>query len=93
MGSGEGFSSDTSYPVGMVRAFIMVETAVGASEDLLGPITKLPQVREAHVVAGDYDIVVEVEGEEVYDVIHAASGDIQGLDGVVDSRTYVAIDE
>ena len=77
----------------MVRAFIAVETAVGESEDLLGPITELPHVVEAHVVAGDYDIIAEAEAEEVYDVIHTSSGKIQGLQGVVDSKTYVAMDE
>lgn len=77
----------------MVRAFVMVEAAVGESEDLLGPITDLPYVVEAHVVAGDYDVIVETEAEEVYDVIHAASGEIQALEGVLDSTTYVALDE
>lgn len=77
----------------MVRAFIMVETAAGESEDLLGPITDLPNVAEAHVVAGDYDVIAEVEADEVYDVIHTASGEIRRLDGVVDSKTYVAMDD
>lgn len=76
----------------MVHAFVMVKTAAGKSEDLLSAVRELPDVREAHVVAGDYDMIVEVEAEEVYDILHAASSDIQSLDGVSDTKTYIAMD-
>jgi DNA-binding Lrp family transcriptional regulator len=76
----------------MVHAFVMVKTAAGKSEDLLSAVRELSDVREAHVVAGDYDMIVEVEAEEVYDILHAASSDIQSLDGVSDTKTYIAMD-
>lgn len=75
----------------MVHAFIMVKTAAGRSEDLLSSIRELEQVDEAHIVAGDYDIISEVDVGEVYDVLHAASSGIQGLDGVADTKTYISI--
>ena len=76
----------------MVHSFVMVKTAAGKSEDLLSAVKELPSVEEAHVVAGDFDMIVEVEAEEVYDVLHAASSEIQGLDGVSDTKTYIAMD-
>ncbi|WP_115865228.1 Lrp/AsnC ligand binding domain-containing protein [Halorussus litoreus] len=76
----------------MVHAFIMVKTAAGRSEDVLASVRELDRVSEAHVVAGDFDIVVEADAEEVYDVLHAASSDVSGLDGVADTKTYMAID-
>ncbi|WP_458209593.1 Lrp/AsnC ligand binding domain-containing protein [Haladaptatus sp. NG-SE-30] len=76
----------------MVHAFIMVNTAAGKSQSLLESVRGLGSVQEAHIVAGDYDIVVEVDAGEVYDVLQTASGDVQGLDGVVDTKTYIAID-
>jgi DNA-binding Lrp family transcriptional regulator len=76
----------------MVHAFIMVKTAAGKSEGLLESIRDLEAVAEAHIVAGNYDIIVEVDAEEMYDVLKTSSSDIQGLDGVTDTKTYVAMD-
>jgi DNA-binding Lrp family transcriptional regulator len=76
----------------MVHAFIMVNTTAGKSQGLLESVRGLGSVQEAHIVAGDYDIVVEVDAGEVYDVLQTASGDVQGLEGVVDTKTYIAID-
>ena len=76
----------------MVHSFVMVKTAAGKSEDLLSAVQELPSIQEAHVIAGDFDMIVEVESEEVYDVLHAASSEIQGLDGVSDTKTYIAMD-
>lgn len=77
----------------MVHAFIMVKTAAGESERLLDPIRKLSTVTEAHIVAGDYDVIAEVESEEVYEVLKTASSGVQGLEGVTDTKTYISMDD
>jgi DNA-binding Lrp family transcriptional regulator len=76
----------------MVHAFIMVKTGAGESEQLLDPIRSLAGVTEAHIVAGGFDIACEADAEEVYDVMKTASSGIQGLQGVVDTKTYLALD-
>ncbi len=76
----------------MVRAFIMVKTAAGKSADLRDGIAGVEGVREAHVVAGQYDLIVEAEGEEVYDVIHSVATDVRDFDGVADTRTYICLE-
>ncbi len=76
----------------MVYAVIMVETGAATSTDVLDRVLALDRVTEGHVVAGDYDIIVEVEGEEVYDLLEAVSTEIQDIDGVADTRTYVSLD-
>lgn len=75
----------------MVDAVIMVRTDAGESEQTVGAVRGLEHVHEAHVVAGDFDIIAEVSAEEVYDVLHTASSNIQGLDGVLDTKTYIAM--
>ncbi len=76
----------------MVRSFIMLKTAAGKSTALLGNITATDGVEEAHVVAGQYDIIAEATGEEVYDVIHRVATSLRDLDGVVDTRTYICLE-
>lgn len=90
---GEGFWFDIQYHTPMVHAFIMVKTSAGTSEGLVDPIRDLETVSEAHIVAGDWDIVVEVAADEVYDVLKTASGGIQALDGVTDTKTYISMDK
>jgi DNA-binding Lrp family transcriptional regulator len=77
----------------MVHAFIMITSGAGESEQLLGPIRALDGVSEAHIVAGAYDIIVEADGEEVYDIFQTATGGIQGLQGVTETKTYIALDD
>jgi DNA-binding Lrp family transcriptional regulator len=76
----------------MVRAFIMVKTTAGKSAELRENIADVEGVTEAHVVAGQYDLIVEATGEEVYDVIHNVATDVRDLDGVVDTRTYICLE-
>jgi DNA-binding Lrp family transcriptional regulator len=76
----------------MVSAFIMVKTAAGKSQELLGAIREREGIEEAHVVAGQYDIIAEGGGDEVYDVLHSVATGIRNLDGVVDTRTYICLE-
>ncbi|WP_267640775.1 Lrp/AsnC ligand binding domain-containing protein [Haloarchaeobius amylolyticus] len=75
----------------MVHAFIMVKTAAGKSEELLDSIRSLGAVGEAHIVAGNFDIITEVDTEEVYDVLHTVVGELQKLDGIADTKTYICL--
>jgi DNA-binding Lrp family transcriptional regulator len=76
----------------MVHAFVMVKTEAGEGKRLLKAIRELASVAEAHIVAGTYDLIAEVETEEVYDVLKSVSGDVQGLQGVTDTKTYISMD-
>jgi len=75
----------------MVRAYVMVKTTPGSSGDVVTAVRDDERVREAHVVAGEYDLVVEVEADGVYEVLQSASDGIRSLDGVSDTRTYIAM--
>nr|WP_244605606.1 Lrp/AsnC ligand binding domain-containing protein [Halorussus marinus] len=70
----------------------MVETAAGRSEDIVESVRALDAVSEAHIVAGEFDIIAEADAEEVYDVLHASSTDISGMEGVAKTKTYMALD-
>jgi len=76
----------------MVRAFIMVKTAAGKSAELQERIREMDAVLDAHVVAGEYDVIVEAEADEVYTVINTVATDLHDLDGIVDTRTYVCLE-
>jgi len=75
----------------MVHAVVMVETGTAKSTEILDEITSLERVLEAHVVAGDYDIIAEVEAEAVGEVMSTVATAIRDIDGIDDTRTYVCL--
>jgi len=76
----------------MASAFIMIKTVAGKSEDLLASVRDSAGITEAHIVAGQYDIIAEATGEEVYDVMQSVSTRVRDLDGVADTRTYICLE-
>lgn len=75
----------------MVHAFVMTKTAAGKSKGLLERVGSLDGVSEAHIVAGNYDVIIELDAEEIYDILHTVSSEIQSIDGVTDTKTYVSL--
>ncbi|MEM3807420.1 MAG: Lrp/AsnC ligand binding domain-containing protein, partial [Nitrososphaerota archaeon] len=47
----------------MPIAFVLINTEIGAEEEVVKQIKKLPAVKEAYLVYGVYDIVAKVEAE------------------------------
>ena len=44
------------------------------------------------LLAGQYDIIVEAVGEEVYDLMHGVATQLRDIDGVADTKTYICLD-
>ncbi|AJF26129.1 MULTISPECIES: Lrp/AsnC family transcriptional regulator [Haloarcula] len=76
----------------MVSAFIMIKTAAGKSEELLAAVRDAEGITEAHIVAGQYDIIAEATGTEVYDIMQSVAGHVRDLNGVADTRTYICLE-
>lgn len=76
----------------MVRAYILVRTASEQTEPLVDSVREQEHVTEAHVVAGDFDIIAETEADEVSDILRSAANGIRALQGVEDTRTYVCLE-
>ena len=75
----------------MVRSFVMVEAGTGQAEALLERIRELEHVADANIVAGDVEIIVEAEAEEVYNIINSVATEIRSFDDVNDTKTYVCL--
>jgi len=77
----------------MVKAYAMVITAAGRSTDLAEEIRSFEGVIDAHVIAGDFDVMVEIEAPSIQAVREVIVDRIQGLEGIGTTRTYLALDE
>lgn len=76
----------------MVYAFVLVKTGAGVSAGVLDALDEIDGIVEAHIVAGEYDIIAEVEVDEVHDVLDVVSSGVQSRDGVIDTKTYIALE-
>lgn len=76
----------------MIRAYTAIDCAAGTSGDVCDRIRAVDGVTEAHVVAGDFDVIAELEGESPKDLLRTISSEIRPVDGVGTTRTYIAID-
>lgn len=76
----------------MVQAYLMISTATGTAEGLAETIGTLDTVSEAHVVAGKWDVITEMEAETVRDVLRSVTSEVRSLDGVGTTRCYFCLD-
>lgn len=76
----------------MVHAYVMIVAASGQSPEVLADLREVDDVTEAHIIAGEWDVVAELEAEKVYDILHTVSSNISNVEGVGVTRTYIVLE-
>jgi DNA-binding Lrp family transcriptional regulator len=76
----------------MVKAYVMVKARTGEADRLKREIEAIDGVTGAHIVAGDVDLIATVDVDTPADVKDVAATQIQGIEGVEDTQTYIAMD-
>lgn len=76
----------------MVDAYAMLDTAAGTADDVCQTVRDAEGVVEAHPIAGDFDVIVELTGDDTRDLLETVTESIRPLEGVGTTRTYVCID-
>jgi len=82
---------------GKYTAFIFVDTSPGKEKKVLEEVMKYEEVVEAHLVSGQYDLLVvleiELHGKAIFttvqDVAHESIVKIRKISGVRDTNTIV----
>ena len=76
----------------MVVAYVMVKAYTGEADRLKRDIGAVPGVVSAHIVAGDVDVIAKVEVDTPADVKQVSATEIQNIDGVENTQTYIAME-
>ncbi|MFC6974283.1 Lrp/AsnC family transcriptional regulator [Halomicroarcula sp. GCM10025709] len=76
----------------MVTAYIMIKANTGDADRLRDEIEAVEGVLEAHIVAGDVDLIAKVQVDSPAAVKDVAATHIQGINGVESTQTYIAMD-
>jgi len=73
------------------KAFVLIETAVGRSKEVMVALKKLEGVNSVDTVTGPYDIIAIVEGKTLNDIGDLVTGKIHPIAGISRTVTCLAI--
>jgi len=76
----------------MVTAYVMVKANTGEADRLKREIGGVDGVVEAHIVAGDIDIIAKVGVDAPAAVKDVVASAIQEIEGVERTQTYISMD-
>lgn len=76
----------------MPSAYVTIVTAANTAPTVLEELTEIDEVTEAHVVAGDFDVIAELDAPDTSDLLPIVTRRIQAIDGVGHTRTYIVLD-
>lgn len=76
----------------MVTAYVMVKANTGEANRLKNEILDIDGISDAHIVAGDVDLIAKLDVESPAEVKDIAADGIQNIEGVEDTQTYIAMD-
>ncbi|MHA2394833.1 MAG: Lrp/AsnC ligand binding domain-containing protein [Promethearchaeota archaeon] len=76
----------------MAIAFVMITSEIGAEDKILKGLKAIPEVKEAHVVYGVYDIILRVEAETMNKLKDVISWKIRRFEGVRSTITMIVLE-
>ncbi|MGM0398192.1 MAG: Lrp/AsnC family transcriptional regulator [Halobacteriota archaeon] len=76
----------------MPKAYVTIVTSAKMSPEVVDRLETIDAVVEAHIVAGDFDIIAELDASETNDLLPIVTRRIQGIEGVGHTRTYIVLD-
>jgi len=75
----------------MPSAYVMVNTEIGFEDEVLKEIKRTPNVTEAYVVYGVYDIIAKVEAESMNVLKEVITWKIRRLEKVQSTLTTIIV--
>lgn len=73
-------------------AFVLINTEIGAEEEVLSELKKVNEVKEAYVVYGVYDIIARIQADTMEKLKEIVSWKIRRLDKVRSTLTMLVIE-
>jgi DNA-binding Lrp family transcriptional regulator len=73
----------------METGYILFNLKPGMKRNFLQSIRTIKSVKEAHIVLGNWDAIVEVEAEDVEDLEKIYFNEIDKLLSITSSRLYI----
>jgi len=76
-----------------IKAYVLVVTDPGRTKGVLDVVRDIPGVMETHEVMGPYDIVVEIEVENLTEIPPILGDRIRKIPGIQSTTSLVTLPE
>ena len=73
------------------KAFVLIETKVGKTKDVVSKRRDVSSVSSVDVVTGPYDIIAIIEADDLGSVGDAVTGSVHTIDGIQRTVTCLAV--
>ncbi|MFC1903838.1 Lrp/AsnC ligand binding domain-containing protein [Chloroflexota bacterium] len=73
------------------KAFVLIETTVGKSKDVVAGLSKLKGITSVNSVTGPYDIIAILEAASLNDIGDLVTGKIHPIPGIARTVTCLAV--
>jgi DNA-binding Lrp family transcriptional regulator len=73
------------------KAFVLIETEVGKTRDVVTALQKLKGVNSVDTVTGPYDIIAILQSDSLNDIGNLVTGKIHPISGISRTVTCLAI--
>ncbi|MEM1628350.1 MAG: Lrp/AsnC ligand binding domain-containing protein [Desulfurococcaceae archaeon] len=74
-------------------AIILVQTEIGSESKVLDELFKIPEVKEAYIVYGTYDLVLKIEAEALEKIREIVTNKIRKLPDIRTTVTMIVVEE
>lgn len=74
------------------KAFVLINTELGSEVDAVRAIKNIPNVTEAYLVYGTYDIIVKVESEDLDKVKQTITQSLRTMSNVRSTLSMVVVE-
>jgi len=71
------------------RAFILIETQVGKSQEVAAALRRMEGIKSADVITGTYDVISLIDAADMSAVADLVTGRVQAIHGVMRTITCV----
>jgi len=75
----------------LATAFVLINAEIGAESEVLKGLKEVPEVKEAHMVYGVYDIIARIQTETMQELKDIISWKIRRLDKVRSTLTMIVV--
>jgi len=73
------------------KAYILIETAVGKTREVVSALRTIPEMKAVDAVTGPYDIIAVVEADDLNSIGELITNRVHTIGGVVRTVTCLAV--
>ena len=75
----------------MVRAYVLISTQPGKAMDVVSRMTGQPGIVQSDAITGEYDVIAQVEADDIAGIGRLVVERVQGASGVLKTITCLAV--